>query len=143
MFSVVSVCESECFLCFNLSFVITAHKGSLRRLCFYTCLLVILFTGVYLGRYIPLAGTHPPGRYTPLGRYTRQVHPQPSWAGTPPGQVPTLPKAGTPPPDQCMLGDMGNKRVEWNAFLLNTGFQKKNQSRKVLSPNHYRMAFFV
>ena len=72
-------------------FLVTAHKRSLRMLCFYTCLLVILFTGgEYMGRYIPRAGT-PPSRYTP-------------WTGTPPW-------AGTPPREQCMLGDMGNKRT--------------------------------
>ena len=93
-----------------------------------------------LGRYTPWAGTppgtrytpgpgtppdqvhppgpgtpqdqvHPPGtRYTPPGRYTPwgQVHP--------PDQVPplgpgTLPRPGTPPQEQCMLGDKGNKRT--------------------------------
>ena len=45
------------------------------------------------------AGT-PPGRYTPLGRYT-------PWVGTPPGQV--HPPGQVPP--WCMLGDTGNKRA--------------------------------
>ena len=46
----------------QVCFLVTAHKRSLRRLCFYTCLSVILFTG----------GTCPGtlGRYTPRGRYT-------------------------------------------------------------------------
>ena len=81
--------------------IFTARKRSLRRLCFYTCLSVILFTeGEYLGRYTPSrytpqAGT-PPGTGTPPGRYT-------PWAGTPPqDQV---------PPEQCMLGDTGNKQA--------------------------------
>ena len=99
--------------------IFTARKRSLRRLCFYTCLSVILFTSgggaKYLGRY-PLAGTlppspqagpppaagtprsryNPPGRYTPPSRYTPtpwQVHPL---AGThPPGRY---------TPHLCMLG---------------------------------------
>ena len=78
-------------LCFQpMHNIITAHKWSLQRLCFYTCL-----------SFCPQGGStwvgtpHPPGRYTP-----RQVHP---WAGTPPGQVHpplgryTHPWAGTPP----------------------------------------------
>ena len=49
--------------------LITAHKRSLRRLCFYTSLSVILFTG----GVCPIAcWDTPPSRYTPL-------------AGTPPG----------------------------------------------------------
>ena len=71
--------------------IFTTRKRSLRRLCFYTCLSVILFTGggEYLGRY---AGTYPPGPGTPLGpgtppgtRYTPwdQVHP--AGPGTPAG----------------------------------------------------------
>ena len=58
------------------------------------------------------AGT--PWAGTPLGRYTpRKVDPL---AGTPPGQVhpwagtPLPPQTGTPP-EQCMLGDMGNKQA--------------------------------
>ena len=65
---------------------------------------VILFTGggEYLGRYTPSrytppSGTpHPPGRYTPLGRHT-------PWKVHPPGRY--------TPPEQCRLGDMGNKRA--------------------------------
>ena len=103
-----------------------------RRLCFYTCLSVILFTeGEYLSRYTPLGRytpwqVHPSWAGTPLGRYTPQagtppppfqVHPQ---AGTlpPPGQVHPLllgrytPWAGTPLP---RLGDTGNK---WAVHIL-------------------------
>ena len=63
------------------------------------------------GRYTPLAGTPPgqvhppdrytpsrytPSRYTPLGRYTpRQIHPRGRYT----------------PPEQCMLGDTGDKRA--------------------------------
>ena len=59
-----------------LTFLITTRKRSLRRLCFYTCLSVILFTGGgYLGRSTPGPGT-PPWPGTPPGRYTPgQVHP--------------------------------------------------------------------
>ena len=93
--------------------IFTAHKRSLRRLCFYTCLPFILFRGgEYLTRYIPPEQTphrtrytppwdqvHPPGtRYTPLGPGT------PPWPGTHPpmtrytslGQV-HPPGPGTPP----------------------------------------------
>ena len=96
-------------------FLFTARKRSLRRLCFYTCLSVILFTGGEVPGQV-----HPPGRYTPLGRYT------PPRAGTPPDRYPpwagTLPWQAHPqgrytpwqihqPPEQCMLGDTGNKRA--------------------------------
>ena len=73
---------------------------SLRKLCFYTCLSVILFTGGYL---LPVhAGMHTPP-------------PRPE-AGT---TLPPRPKAGIllgtrgrhPPWGQCMLGDTGNKRA--------------------------------
>ena len=63
---------------------------------------VCLSTGGCLGRYPPWEGTPP-------------------WAGTPPGQVQPPgqvtpgqvhpPWAGTQPQEQCMLGDMGNKRA--------------------------------
>ena len=77
-----------------------------------------------LGRYIPRAGT-PPARYTPS-----QVHPLPGtppWAGTP--------QAGTPPREQCMLGDTGNKRavriileciLVYNILVLNDFFVIQN-----------------
>ena len=71
-----------------VAFLPSATK--LRRLCFYTCLSVILFTGgEYLGRYPP-AGTPPRGRYTPqagtprAGTPLRQVHPP--WGRYPPGR---------------------------------------------------------
>ena len=71
----------KCFL------IITARKRSLQRLCFYTCLSVILFTGKGdVPGQVPIhrRQVHPPGRYTPLQ------------ACTPPGRY-------TPRP-QCMLG---------------------------------------
>ena len=81
----------------NISFcVVTVPQ---RRLCFYTCLSVILYTGGGVpgqvpqrSRYTPWAGTTP-SRYTAPGRY-------PLSAGTPPaGTPPTLagkPQTGTP-----------------------------------------------
>ena len=82
------------------SSIFTARKRSLRRLCFYTCLSVDSggstwqvppgYVHPLLDRYTPSWQVHPPG----------QVH---SRAGTPPGQV--------YPPEQCMLGDTGNKWV--------------------------------
>ena len=79
---------------------------------------VILFTGEYLGRYPPQAGTppwasNPPGRYTAPCRYPpsrhppEQVHPPPHrytpcrYTPYPLGRY--TPWAGTPP-GQCMLG---------------------------------------
>ena len=69
---------------------------------------IILFRGGVPGQVHPHPRqVHPPGQ-VPL---PRQIHPSSRYtpqAGTPPGQVP---QAGTPPREQCMLGDMGNKRV--------------------------------
>ena len=42
----------------NIRYIITARKRSLRRLCFYTCFLVILFTGGVPG---PRGGSAPGG----------------------------------------------------------------------------------
>ena len=64
--------------------VITVRKRSLRRLCFYTCLSVILFTGVGVSVKVH-AGIHPLGADTPS-----------PWGQTPPG---------------CMPGDTFNKRA--------------------------------
>ena len=66
--------------------IVSACKRSLKRLCFYTCLSVILFTGgVSASVHV---GIHPLGR-----------HP---WTDTPRKQT---------SPTQCMLGDTGNKQV--------------------------------
>ena len=48
----------------------TARKRSLRRLCFYTCLSVILFTG---GGCLPqcMLGYTPPGKQTPPGKFVK------------------------------------------------------------------------
>ena len=82
----------------------TARKRSLQRLCFYTCLSVILFMrGGVPGQVHTPWQVHPPGRYTPLqaGRPPGHVHPQPLGRYTP--------RAGTPPSSACW--DMVNKRV--------------------------------
>ena len=95
--------------------IISARKRSLRRLCFYTCLSVILFTGgvpaggcllhCMLGYTNPLwAGTPTPWQVHPLagtpGRYTPSWQVPPCsgtpWQATPPGRY--------TPPAQCMLG---------------------------------------
>ena len=101
---------------------ITARKRSLRRLCFYTCLSVILFTGgstwagTSPGQVHPKAGT-PPGRYplgtTPPGHYTPQAS-TPPWAGTSPmGRYTPLgrytPRQVHPTGRACW--DMVNKRA--------------------------------
>ena len=79
-------------------------QTNLRRLCFYTCLSVILFTGVP-------GQVHPPGRSTP-----RQVHPK---AGTPPPrQVHPLDRY-TPRSSACweIRATSGRYSSYWNAFL--------------------------
>ena len=80
---------------FRSQTVFTACKQSLRRLCFYICLLVILFTGgvsALVHTWIhPLGADTPPGQTPPLEQ-------------TPHGQSP-------PPRAQCMQGDTGNKRA--------------------------------
>ena len=118
---------------------ITARKRSLRRLCFYTCLSFILFTGgEYLTRYTPPEQTPPGTRSTPQSRHPPwdQVSPpsrHPLGPGTPPEQTPPWeqvhpPGADTPrtrytplgpgvhpreqtPPDQSMLGYTVNVRA--------------------------------
>ena len=68
------------------AWVITVRKRSLRRLCFYTCLSVILFTGICLSA----CWTPPPQEQTPAGSDTPQEQ---------------------TPPAQCMLEDTANKRA--------------------------------
>ena len=71
---------------------ITARKRSLRRLCFYTCLSVILFTGGGVPTTgTPRAGTHP------------------HRAGTSPRQVP--PRAGTPTSPHACLDTVNKRKV--------------------------------
>ena len=93
--------------------LITVRKRSLRRLCFHRCLSV---HGGRRGVCLPWVGTHPPGKYTPLSRYTPR-------AGIPPGLVhppgrhpPAQCVLGyTHPPAQCMLGytDNGSNVCDW------------------------------
>ena len=106
-FGLSRIKQERCLIC-DIN-IFTAHKRSLRRLCFYTCLSVILFPGreylgrypLPLGRYTPRAGTpprqvHPPGQDTPfpLGRYTPLRRYTPLGRYTP---------GGTPPWPQRML----------------------------------------
>ena len=115
---------------------VTAHKRSLRRLCFYTCLSFILFTGgvsasVHAGMPPPEADTprrqtsprSRPLKQTPPKAYThpwKQTHPPE--ADTPRSRPPRSrplrsrhPQKQTPPgsrhPTQSMLGDTVNARV--------------------------------
>ena len=102
-----------------LCLIFTADKRSLRRLCFYTRLSVILFTGGGVpGQVTPWAGTphwqvHPQAGTPPQSSTSPWAGTSPLLVGTPPpGQV--HPQAGTPPwadtppkgtpPWQCMLG---------------------------------------
>ena len=101
-----------CYVFYLTSFkdFITARKRSLRRLCFYTCQSVILFTG----RGVCLSacwdskppGADPPGADTPQEQTPLEQ--------TPPG-TDTPAQADTPPPAQCMLGDTANK---WAVRIL-------------------------
>ena len=85
--------------------IITAHKRSLRRLCFYRC--VSVHRGGVPGQVPPRTRCTPgqviPGtRYTPSGtRYS----PLPRTSYTP------LQGTRHTPPEQCMLGDTGNMRA--------------------------------
>ena len=127
------------FVISSSSFVITARKRSLRRLCFYRCLSVhggvhdrcpthVRYTpsryypqGRYTltqvhptGRYTHQQ-VHPPGRYTPPGTPSRQVHPQ---AGPHPQQV------HPPQISTCweIRATSGWDASYWNAFLLDKRF---------------------
>ena len=90
---------------------VTDRKRGLQRLCFNTCLSVILFTG----GVCPSAYWETPpqtrGRHTSPGPDPpRSRHLQPL------GADPPSPPLGADPPEQtlpaqCMLGDTGNKRA--------------------------------
>ena len=86
--------------------IITARKRSLLRLCFYTCLSVILFTGgEYLGRYPPRAGIPPAGT--------------PTWAGTSPlAGTPSIQVHPLPAMHAGIRSKSGRYASYWNAFLL-------------------------
>ena len=117
--SVEKLC-SHPSICMLLHAIFTARKRSLRRLCFYTCLSVILFTwGVCLSACWD-SSPHPQEQ-TPLGADTpRSRHPG---ADTPSPGADT-PRSKHPRsrhlPEQCMLGDMANIWLYasyWNAYL--------------------------
>ena len=90
----------------NLSWLITTHKRSLRRLYFYTCLSTggrgSTWAGTPLDQVHPLGRYTPQTRYNPLGRYTPQAGTPPG-PGTPPGRYTPqtrftpLPGPGIPP----------------------------------------------
>ena len=117
--------------------IIMARKRSLRRLCFYTYLSVILFTGgggsasVHARIADPQEQTLPPGADTP----PRSRHPpqeQNPLGADPPG-ADTSPQGADTPPAQCMLGDTANKRAvrtgihtSFAIFLPKTAWECKN-----------------
>ena len=86
--------------------IITARKRSLRRLCFYTCLSVILFTG---GEGVCLSASwdsRPPQDQTPLGADTPREQKPPGSRHPPGADTPLSPSPrGADPPAQCMLGE--------------------------------------
>ena len=84
----------------------TARKRSLRRLCFYTCLSVILFTGWIHspGRYTPPPACAPLGRYTPLAG-------TPPWQGTPSRYTPCAVHAG-------IQSTSGRYASHWECILV-------------------------
>ena len=108
---------------FFCSILFTARKRSLRRLCFYTCLSFILFTGgVCLSacwdttpEQTPPPRSRHPLEQTPPGADTPQRR-HPLGADTPPPeQTPPPPSRHPPgadtPPAQSMLGDTVNARA--------------------------------
>ena len=138
-----------------LVMIITVSKRSLRRLCFYTCLSVILFTGRVPGQVPPpgLGTPPPPGtRYTPHEtRYTPlllgpgtppppdQVHPpRTRYIPLPlePGTPPTRP--GTPPPTSSACWEIratsGRYASYWNAFLCggSLGENRDQNTKRIL-----------
>ena len=108
-----------------LVIIITARKRSLQRLCFYTCLSVILFTGGFClsacwdgraprsrppGSRHPLRSRHPPGPETP----------QEPESDTPQQQTPT-PRSRCPPCAEhagIYIQQPGGRQSYWNAYLF-------------------------
>ena len=84
--------------------IITTHKHSLRRLCFYTCLSVILFTG----------GACSGGGSAPRG-----------WGCLLPGGGGVCAPPTHPPDGICC----GRYASYWNAFLFNCVFHNCNSLR--------------
>ena len=112
-----------------MKFLLSATK--LRRLCFYTCLPVILFTGggsasVHVGIQppVPPLGADTPGTRHPLGPGTlpRTRHP----SGT---RHHPLPADG-----YCC----GRYASYWNAFLFSHNFLPKQELKNVLIDKHYK-----
>ena len=94
--------------------LITTRKRSLRRLCFYTCLSVILFTGAVC--LSACWDSRPPG-----GR-----HPPPQEQA---------------PPAQCMLGDTANNRavrILLECILVNKNVCRWSESRNRSSTFMFR-----
>ena len=103
--------------------LVTVRKRSLRRLCFYTCLSVILFTGgggVYPSMQLSLSWCEGSIQVTSNAWWDRSHD-------TPPGQV-HPPRAGTPhwvgtpPPGSSVCWEIratsGRYASYWNAFLF-------------------------
>ena len=94
--------------------LITARKRSLRRLCFYTCQSVILFTEGCLPQCM-MGYTPPPGSRHPLRKQTspRSRHP--------PQEADTSPRSRLPPLlSPCWEIRATSRRYVsyWNAYLL-------------------------
>ena len=89
-----------------LPLVITVRKRSLRRLSFYTCLSVILFTEGCLSQC--MLGYTPSGADTPRADTPPQEQTS-SWEQT--FHQEQTPSHEQTPPAQCMLGDVGNKQA--------------------------------
>ena len=89
---------TKVFFSVSASYIFTACKRSLRRLCFYTCLSVIL----YMGGGVCLSACWD-SRLPP----PEQTYP---WEQTSP-QEQTPPPGADSPLTQCMLGDTANKRA--------------------------------
>ena len=89
--------------------IITIHKRSMQRLCFYTCLSFCPQQGGCLPQcmlgYTPSPGRNPHAD-TPLGRYPPEKTPPDSHPPekTPPGKTPTCPVHAGIHSVQCMLG---------------------------------------
>ena len=95
------------FVLIQLISIFTARKRCLRRLCFYTCLSVILFTGgVSASVHAGIHTSPPPGSRHPHPREQADIPPQEQ---TPP-EIDTL-REQTPHPAQSMLGDTSNKQA--------------------------------
>ena len=106
----------------------TARKRSLRSLCFYTCLSVILFTGMGWGGVGRSASVHagiPPWTRHPTGPDTPQTRHSPGTRypqSTPQDQAP--PRSRPPLRSACLeiWSTSGRYASYWNAILLYCNF---------------------